>query len=473
MGVLDTQSIREHLANRKLGRKRLERRRAAELARERRRPNRGVSARRSVQSTGPHRRPDTTESTRGSLFDVLGTLLKLVLAIVLLPLQLLLMALRPRELARRLKEAPGRVTSGARRVRMASRDPDSGTGRLWETARLSAHFVREELVDMQDGFPRPAEVAASMLDQVSLAFRAVARRIGLAPDDRHGAVSDRLLHAAALGVIASAVIVGLFVATYQGIERFKTSGRLALQEVRLVGLERTADEDLRAALHLDADDNLLELDLDAITAAAISLPWVADAVVTRDLRGRAVEVHVVEHRPALLLAGPSMQLIDDRGVAFKTLSPGDPVAMPVLSIDGPSTPEIVAEASRGALEVLHALSSGRAIGVAQVSELRYESGEGFTLVTLAGLPVRLGRRDFAARLGRIEAAVSTGALPLDALASVDAGLRDRLVAVPLKTGHARRTVRERVREQPVEEASRRRMLHLDRIQQSLGGEVEL
>ena len=475
MGVLDTQSIREHLANRKLGRKRLERRRAAERGRERRRPNRGATQRTtSPEASGPHRRPRAAPVRRGGSFGaVLGTVARLLLAVVLLPLQLLLVLLRPRDLVRRMMEAPGRVCSGARRVRMASRDPDSGTGKLWETARLSAFFVREELADMQDGFPRPSEVAASILDQLGQVVDALAARVGLAPDDRHDNVRERLFHAASLGVIAAAVVVGLFVATYQGIERFKTSERMAVAEIHLGGLERTSHEDLGAALRLSPGDNLLELELEAIADRARELPWVADAVVSRDLRGQAVSVHLVEHRPALILGGSPMQLVDDRGVVFKTLQPGDPLDMPVLMVDGEATPELIAEASAGALEVLHALSPGRALNVGSVSELRYDASEGFTLVTMDGLPVRLGRRDFADRLGRLEIAVSTGALPLDALASVDAGLRDRLVAVPLTTRKARRTVRAKVEEQPVDTAARRRMLHLERIQSSMGQEVEL
>ena len=51
-------------------------------------------------------------------------------------------------------------------------------------------------------------------------------------------------------------------------------------------------------------------------------------------------------------------------------------------------------------------------------------------MTRSGLPIHIGSEDFAARLGRLERAVASGDLPLEAVASVDVSLRDRLVVVP-------------------------------------------
>jgi hypothetical protein len=140
---------------------------------------------------------------------------------------------------------------------------------------------------------------------------------------------------------------------------------------------------------------------------------------------------------------------------------------------GPPYEATVADAATGAVDVLHALSAGRAIASGDLSELHYEADDGFTLITRDGLPVRLGRRDFSDRLGRLERAVQSGDLPLDALASVDIGLRDRLVAVPLTTSKARRTLRKKVDEQPVDHADRQRMLHLQRIQRMLADSPEV
>ena len=82
------------------------------------------------------------------------------------------------------------------------------------------------------------------------------------------------------------------------------------------------------------------------------------------------------------------------------------------------------------------------------------------VLTRSGMPVRRGREDFAVRLGRLERAARSGALPLHALASVDLGLRDRLVAVPRSARSARRAVRKKVSTQPMAPAQRAQVLEL-------------
>ena len=468
MGILDTQSIR--LNNRRLGKRRLEQRRTARedasTAQDRRRPGRGARVR-SHQDTTIDVTARRRRRSRAHLRDVAGATARALLTVALLPVQLLLLLIRPVETARRLRETPDRVRAASRRLRMASRDPRSRPGRLWETARLSAHFVREEFADMQDGFPRPAEVVLSGAGVLRELAARLGRRVGVLPQDRRDDVPDRLLHAVSLGVITAAVGLGLFVASYQGIEAMKTSDRLAIREVRILGLDRTGEAEVASRLPVAAGDNLLDLDPATVADRVRDLPWIDTVTVTRDLRDGMLTVRVVEHRPALLMAADDLRLVDDQGRPFKVLDGAGPADLPVLALGPGLPPDEQARAATGALEILRALTAGRAVTASDISEIRYDPDDGFALVTLAGLPVRLGRRDFSDRLGRLERAVQLGNLPLDALASVDVGLRDRLVAVPLATRKAEREIRRQVEEQPIDPDRRRRMLHLERIRRSI------
>ena len=65
-------------------------------------------------------------------------------------------------------------------------------------------------------------------------------------------------------------------------------------------------------------------------------------------------------------------------------------------------------------------------------------------MTRNGLPIHIGSEDFAARLGRLERAVASGDLPLEAVASVDVSLRDRLVVVPRSSKKARKRMQQAV-----------------------------
>lgn len=417
------------------------------------------------------RRRARAQARIGSTF---GRMVGALAAILLFPIQFVVVILQPRELIRRLQEAPSRMRSGTRRLRMASRNPDSPTGRVWDTVRLGSYFVREEFADMQDGFPRPRDVVRSAVSNVAEVLDVVGRKVGVLPEDSHDDVYDRLAQAAGLGLVGAAIAVGLFISSFEGIEAIKTHDRLTVAEIGVLGLDRTSEDDFLQALSVRPGDHLLELEMATIAARGADLPWVDGVTLRRDLRGQRLEIRVVEHRPALLLlTGAGLQLVDAAGVPFKAVAAGDPLDLPILSIQGELDAAGLEAATAGALDVLHALSAGRAISAAEVSELRYEAEDGFTLVTRAGLPVRLGRRNFSDRLGRLERAVQSGDLPLDALASVDVGLRDRLVAVPLTTRKARRTLRKKVEEQRVDHADRQRMLHLQRIQQMLGDSPEV
>jgi len=327
---------------------------------------------------------------------------------------------------------------------------------------------------MQDGFPTAGEVADAVSGKLRWAAERGAAMVGLLPGDRRSDDStDRLLHAASLGLIGGVVVVGIFVSSFGGMEALKDSGRMNIQQVQVLGLTQLNKEEFLAELTAKRGDNLLELDLDGLGVSAAEHPWIERVEVTRNLRDQTLTFRAVERRPALLLAGVSLKLVDDRGRVFKSHEPRDPVDFPVLSIEGEVDRATRNEALEGAIAILHALAAGRVVTTPQLSEIRFSEAEGFTLVTRAGLPIQVGREDFSARLGRLERAVGTGELPLDAVASVDVSLRDRLVVVPRSTKKARRVLQQKVKTQPVAKERRSRMLHLRRVVGDLAGMGEL
>ena len=444
------------------------------LSDDRRRPERGVRPHATPQDAtvdvaGRRRRRIAVRILAG--IEASGRCLLIAL---LLPLSLLPALLRPREFVRRLRESPSRLRSSARRVRISSKDPRSRAGRFVEASKLSLHFVREELTDMQDGFPTAGEVADAVSGKLRWAAERGAAMVGLLPGDRRSDDStDRLLHAASLGLIGGVVVVGIFVSSFGGMEALKDSGRMNIQQVQVLGLTQLNKEEFLAELTAKRGDNLLELDLDGLGVSAAEHPWIERVEVTRNLRDQTLTFRAVERRPALLLAGVSLKLVDDRGRVFKSHEPRDPVDFPVLSIEGEVDRATRNEALEGAIAILHALAAGRVVTTPQLSEIRFSEAEGFTLVTRAGLPIQVGREDFSARLGRLERAVGTGELPLDAVASVDVSLRDRLVVVPRSTKKARRVLQQKVKTQPVAKERRSRMLHLRRVVGDLAGMGEL
>jgi cell division septal protein FtsQ len=451
MGVLDRQSIRDRAQNRRLGERALqERQKLRQDAAERRRPDRG-------RGNPPKRRVPSRRGRAAERFE--GAVHGLAVAL-LLPVQLLVLLLQPMELIRRLRSAPDRIEARTRRLRMQSRDPDTTAGRVRETARLSAHFMREEVADMQDGFPRLRDVVAGSLGLIEAGALRTAQGVGLIdkkgdPDESR----ERLFRGVALGLVASAALIGLFVSIYQAVDTLKQHERLTLTDVHVSGLHRVSEADVLGQMSIPGGANLLELPLERFAVDVQELPWVESAHLARDIRTQSLTVQVAERRPALILGSGGLHLVDESGVVFKPLETGDPSDLPLLS----AAPEEVPAAARAALDLLHALSSGQAVRAEDVSELRWHAVDGITLVTRAGLPIRLGRQNYPARLSRLERAVAAGGLPLDALAEIDAALRDRVVAVPLSRPKARKQVAERIKKQPVKQGARALMLHLQRV----------
>ncbi len=483
MGVLDRQSLRGETKNLKLGKERLamrERRLHARTERtpknlrtspeqdrrmltrvgaaERRRPSRGLrDAPRRRRSSGRH--GSRLLQSVDFFSDFAHGFGRVLLFLLLVPPLMLRLVLRPSELVTRVREAPTRLRATAKRVRVESRDPETVAGKAAKTGRMALWFLEEELADMRDGIPTAAEVRDDLRTGGATVLDQVAALIGL--KERDGvSVRDRLGGALAMGLIMGTVGIGLFLAVFNGIEELKTSEHLELQTIDIVGLHWTAEADVLARLGAVPGDNMLELESAALGGPILDLPWVDRIEVSRDIAGRSIEVRVLEHHPALLVPGDTLSLMDDRGRLFKSWEAGEPFDLPLLTVE---QGELTETARKGALEVLHALGVGRSLGDDAVSEIRWHEVEGYSLVTRGGLPVHLGHRDFTARLDRLERAVGAGRLPLDALASVDAGLRDRLVVVPRKARKARRTVKKVIESQPTPRRDRARLLHLQRL----------
>lgn len=414
------------------------------------------------------------------LGERLAGLARIGFVLLVTPIQVVGVLFRPDRWGRQARGANSRLRTGTRRLKASARDPETPVGRVWDTMRTSAFFVGEELTDIRDGFPKPSDLWDSGTDLLSRGVWRVCVAVGLAnASDSQEAVTERIWRGVATGLIGACAVIGLFVSTYMGLEAAKQSEHLTILEIDVRGLDRVPAADVLARLPAGVGDNLLNLDLKGLTGPVQDLPWVQSASIRVDPTSRRIEVSVVEHRPALLLRDDGLHLIDDQGVVFKRREPGEPADLPILSIDGEGDRQTVA---RSALDLVRAIGAGQAVRRSDVSELRWGGpAAGFTVVTRDGLPVRVGRRDFGARLGRLERAVAAGALPLAALASVDVALRDRLVAVPLARKEARREVARRVESQPLRPAQRKQVLeqvktrrsHLDRIRASAGTATDL
>jgi cell division protein FtsQ len=227
------------------------------------------------------------------------------------------------------------------------------------------------------------------------------RRVDRVPGERRAA-AVRALRLALPALTAVLLFGGAALLAWKvGFE----GGLLRVREIRFDGLGRARVEGLLEVSPAQRGDHLLLVEPTAVEAALARHPWVASVEVRRRLPP-ALEMRVVEHRPAALAELGGLYLVDSRGEVFKRAAPGDGLDLPIIT--GISREDWVER--RGEIQplltaALALLGRWRDRGLearAAVSELHVDAGYGTTLWTAEGAEVRLGQGDIEDKLARLE-----------------------------------------------------------------------
>jgi cell division septal protein FtsQ len=125
--------------------------------------------------------------------------------------------------------------------------------------------------------------------------------------------------------------------------------------------------------------------------------------------------------------------LDSRGDIFKPLQEGDSLDYPVITglaeEDLIRDPAGAKETLTGVLALLQQLKEKRpGISIADISELHYDKGFGYTLFTMdRGLPIRLGAEGFSEKLDRLAKIYSQLQPQIPGLEYIDLDYSDRIV----------------------------------------------
>lgn len=184
-----------------------------------------------------------------------------------------------------------------------------------------------------------------------------------------------------------------------------TSPTFAIEAIEVSGIVHAAEREILALSRLQVGENTFEIDLEETAHAIREHAWVEDVLIRRHLP-RAIEIEVVEHVPAALVDLGALYYVDDAGKAFKRVSVGDRVDLPILR--GVSRESYAAEPEESealfregiALAALYARSGLQAR--APLSDIELDPVEGLTLYCgEQATAVRLGRGDYPQKLDRL------------------------------------------------------------------------
>ncbi len=216
------------------------------------------------------------------------------------------------------------------------------------------------------------------------------------------------------GMVALVAIVGLGAWTawhYRAVfPSWPAAGVAPVQRVLVEGaFERVSPTDVENAVLPHLRGGFFTVDLDAIRAAAESLPWVARAQVLREWPDR-VRIIVAEEQPAWLWGNDG--LLNARAELFATGETDRPTSLPRL--DGPAgTERLLAQQY---LEFDTTLTRC----AMRVARVELDARRATRLTLAGGIVLRLGRNEVPERADRFcDAVLAAVASRLDDVAYVD------------------------------------------------------
>jgi cell division protein FtsQ len=179
-----------------------------------------------------------------------------------------------------------------------------------------------------------------------------------------------------------------------------------LNKVDVNGNHRLSKEEVIEAARLETGMNLLSIDLESITERLLRHPWIRSGSIYRRLPGQLV-LEVEERTPRGILASDRLYYIDEKGIVFTRVLPGDPIDLPLFTgIQSDSMrlhPGEIQDSLRSGLkltELIDRVDFG--LHYADVREINISSEEGLTLKMKSGQIVILGHDDFESRLLRFD-----------------------------------------------------------------------
>jgi cell division protein FtsQ len=189
-----------------------------------------------------------------------------------------------------------------------------------------------------------------------------------------------------------------------------TSARFAVDSIQVVGSERRSAEAIIAESGIALGSNVFSVDLDVARGSILADAWIADAALSRRLP-RTIIVQVTERRAAALVALGDTLLATADGEPFKTLEPGDPVELPVIT---GLTAEAVADDReearrmiRRSIDLAAEYERGGLARRAPLEEVHVDPGGAYTLVVgRPAMQIALGGPPFRRKLDEVARVVA-------------------------------------------------------------------
>lgn len=194
-------------------------------------------------------------------------------------------------------------------------------------------------------------------------------------------------------------------------EYLMSTGHFMVRDVMVAGADHLDQPEILSLAGIRSGTHVLASDLDAMARRIESHPWVANALVERELPDRLI-VTLDEHRPVAYIVLDRMWLVNASGEPFSEATRGSVLPLPIITGLKPGAfgPDATtAEAAVGRADVRAAVNLARLyteVGLTNrwpVAEVRVETGGRMTIiVSELGTEAVLGTGPYRQKLYRLE-----------------------------------------------------------------------
>ncbi|MDD2541845.1 MAG: FtsQ-type POTRA domain-containing protein [Desulfuromonadaceae bacterium] len=238
----------------------------------------------------------------------------------------------------------------------------------------------------------------------------------------------RLTKWVATGLGALALVSGI---AYGGYRAITSVTLFSLKSVEVSNTKHLSREEILGLAGIEPGKDLLRMNLKSMGEHILQNPWVETVRINRYFPD-SVSIAITEREPVAIVNMGFIYYLDKKGNIFKVLNQGDKLDFPVITgfseEDLGSDPKGTREALEATCDLLNILHEKGALILADVSEIHYDKGYGFTLFTASGaLPIKVGSEDFSAKVERFARIYQNLMVQLPSISYIDLDYNDKII----------------------------------------------
>ncbi|MFZ4854849.1 MAG: cell division protein FtsQ/DivIB [Desulfuromonadaceae bacterium] len=221
---------------------------------------------------------------------------------------------------------------------------------------------------------------------------------------------------------------GILYGTYRTISKVTL---FSLKSIEVSSAKHLTREEILGLAGIEPGKDLLRMNLKSMGEHILQNPWVETVRINRYFPD-TVSIVIAEREPVAIVNMGFIYYLDKKGNVFKVLTQGDKLDFPVITgfneEELGNDPKGTKEALVMTCDLLKILQEKGAFILADVSEIHYDKGYGFTLFTASGaLPVKVGSGDFPAKIERFARIYRDLLVQLPSIHYIDLDYNDKII----------------------------------------------